>query len=69
MSNNVALLLTDIMIIGFISALLVAAAILFARKEDRERAVASRGTALSKPKLELPSSGLDKRSGPPLPIS
>ena len=69
MSNSVALLFTDIMIIGFISALIVAAGILFARKEDRERAVAARGTTFSKVKLGLPTSGVDGRSGPPLPIS
>ena len=69
MSNSVALLFTDIMIIGFISALIVVATILFARKEDRERAVRGRGTTFSKAKLELPTSGVDKRSGPPLPVS
>lgn len=69
MSYSVAILLTDIMIIGFISALIVVAAILFARKEDRERALAARGTTLSKAKLEVPTSGVDKRSGPPLPVS
>jgi hypothetical protein len=69
MSYSVVLLLTDIMIIGSISALIVAAAIFLARKEDRERALSLPGELLSVTQLESPTSSSDRRSPPPLPAS
>jgi hypothetical protein len=54
MPYSVVLLLTDILIIGFVSAVIVMAAIALARREDRERAVAPGGITLSEPPSKEP---------------
>jgi hypothetical protein len=62
MSNSVMLLLTDSLIIGLTSALVIGSAIFLGRKEDRERARATRRTIFKEPRLESPGLSSDRRS-------